>query len=246
MKCPRFYWSSAPGGACSALVPLTPGEDITKIRSSLPWSPPAAARALLVDIDRVKPSVLIPIPDDDQPLWIFGYGSLMWNPGFVHDGRHVATVYGLHRRLCVSSLRYRGTPEAPGLVLGLDRGGSCTGYAYRVRNEDKTGVVAYLEDREMVSNVYKPVFVNACLGDARRVRALTFRVRRDHPQYMPPMCERQLAERISRCHGQKGPNQDYVINTLRELRAVGLDDSALDRVARHLAGDGVAGDTRDA
>lgn len=183
----------------------------------------------------MTPPRQIRIPQNDSPLWIFGYGSLMWNPGFAHIARHVATVYGLHRRLCVSSMRYRGTPQSPGLVLGLDRGGSCIGYAFCVRHDDKQAVVDYLEDREMVSNVYKPVFVTACLDDERRVKALTFRVKRDHPQYIPPMCERELAERIGRCRGQKGPNRDYVINTLEALRAIGFDDTKLDRVARHLA-----------
>ncbi len=179
----------------------------------------------------------INIPEDDRPLWVFGYGSLMWDPGFDHETRLVATIYGLHRRLCVSSIRYRGTPQSPGLVLGLDRGGSCVGYAYRVNADSKHEVVEYLEDREMVNNVYKPVFVNARLVGCRRERVLTFRVRRDHPQYIPPMCERQLAERILRCRGQRGPNRDYVINTLRTLRDMGFDDRGLDRVARHLGHD---------
>ncbi len=183
----------------------------------------------------MTPSRQIRVPQDDSPLWIFGYGSLMWNPGFAHVSRHVAIIYGLHRRLCVSSMRYRGTPQSPGLVLGLDRGGSCVGYAFSVHPEDKQEVVDYLEDREMVSNVYKPVFVNTCLDDGRRVKALTFRVKRDHPQYIGPMCEQKLAERIKRCRGQKGPNRDYVLNTLQALRAMGFDDIKLDRVARHLA-----------
>jgi glutathione-specific gamma-glutamylcyclotransferase len=177
----------------------------------------------------------IKIPDNHEPLWIFGYGSLMWNPGFDHEARHVAVIYGLHRRLCVSSIRYRGTPDKPGLVLGLDYGGSCRGYAYRVSAGAKHAVVDYLEEREMINRVYKPVFVNAWLDDSRCFPALTFRVRRDHPQYIAPMCERQLAKRIARCRGLKGPNQEYVLNTLKELRAMGFDDSGLDRIVRHLA-----------
>lgn len=176
----------------------------------------------------------IRLPHDDAPLWVFGYGSLIWNPGFSHSVRHVATLYGLHRRLCVSSIRYRGTPEQPGLVLGLDLGGSCRGYAYRVEADEKHQVAAYLEDREMFSAVYKPVFVRIHLPDDDRQTALTFRVRRDHPQYAPPMHEPEIARRIARSRGQRGCNPEYVLNTLAELRRIGLTDSGLDRVARHL------------
>ncbi|MCZ7597696.1 MAG: gamma-glutamylcyclotransferase [Gammaproteobacteria bacterium] len=177
----------------------------------------------------------IKLPDHDGPLWVFGYGSLMWDPGFDHDGRHAATVHGLHRRLCVSSIRYRGTPERPGPVLGPDYGGSCRGYVYRVRPGDKHDVAAYLEDREMVNGVYRPVFVRARLADGRRLPALTFRVRRDHPQYAPPMCPRTLAERIVVSSGLNGPNRDYVLNTLRELESMGCRDENLGRIARYLA-----------
>jgi cation transport protein ChaC len=176
----------------------------------------------------------IRLPDDDAPLWVFGYGSLMWDPGFSHEARHVATIYGLHRRLCVSSIRYRGTPEKPGLVLGLDRGGCCRGYAYRISSSAKHEVAAYLEEREMVNGVYKPVFVCAWLENDTRAAALTFRVRREHPQYIPPMCETQLAERILRSAGLKGPNRDYVLNTVRELHAMGFRDESLRRLLPHL------------
>ncbi|GJL82920.1 MAG: gamma-glutamylcyclotransferase [marine bacterium B5-7] len=177
----------------------------------------------------------INIPQDDQPLWVFGYGSLMWNPGFEHDARHIATVYGLHRRLCVASIRYRGTPEAPGLVLGLDLGGSCRGYAFRVPADIKHSVAQYLEEREMLNGVYKPVFVRACLGDDNRPLALTFRARRDHPQYIPPTCEKTLALRVSRCEGLRGNNRDYVLSTINELNSMGFEDRALQRIAGHLS-----------
>lgn len=176
----------------------------------------------------------IPVPTDDAPLWVFGYGSLMWNPGFEHECREVAVVHGLHRRLCVSSIRYRGTPERPGLVLGLDRGGSCRGYAYRVGADIKHEVVRYLEQREMINAVYQPVFVRVRRADHGQCTALTFRVRRDHPQYIPPMDDRLLAERIAGCRGQNGCNPEYVFNTLSELRRIGFEDGALIRVARHL------------
>lgn len=180
------------------------------------------------------PTRHIRLPDDDEPLWVFGYGSLMWNPGFEHEARHIAVVHGLHRRLCVSSIRYRGTPEQPGLVLGLDKGGSCRGYAFRVAARDKQQVAAYLEEREMFSAVYKPVFVRVRLPEGRCERALTFRVKREHPQYTPPMCEIKAAERVARSRGLRGCNPEYVLNTLAELRRNGFDDGGLTRIARHL------------
>jgi glutathione-specific gamma-glutamylcyclotransferase len=189
------------------------------------------------EIDESRQRVIrrIEVAPDDEPLWVFGYGSLMWNPGFEHDHREVALVHGLHRRLCVGSIRYRGTPESPGLVLGLDLGGSCRGYAYRVGADSKHAVAGYLEERELFNDAYQPVFVRTRLAaSGRRIFALTFRVRRDHPQYTPPMDDRLLAERIARCRGQTGCNPEYVFNTVSELRRMGFEDGALMRVVRHL------------
>ncbi len=177
---------------------------------------------------------MIRIPDNDTPLWVFGYGSLMWNPGFEYERRYVARVYGLHRRLCVSSIRYRGTPEQPGLVLGLDRGGSCLGYAFEVHPDNKYAVTDYLEEREMLNAVYEPVFVSVSLQHGESASALTFRVRRGHPQYTGPMHERAVADRIRHCRGAGGANLDYLLNTLETLRSMGFDDPGLRRVARHL------------
>jgi hypothetical protein len=105
-------------------------------------------------------------------FWVFGYGSLMWRPGFAHEETRQARLFGYHRALCVRSFVHRGTPERPGLVLGLDRGGSCHGVAFRVRPADRDTVTEYLRARELVTNVYLETTRKVRLDDGRDVRAL--------------------------------------------------------------------------
>ena len=120
-------------------------------------------------------------------LYVFGYGSLMWRPGFRFIECSVARIYGYHRRLAVCSWHYRGTPQKPGLVFGLDKGGSCYGMLYRVATKNKGRILRYLFRREMFANVYMPRFVAASPGRREgRTTALVFVVRRDSPNYAPP------------------------------------------------------------
>src|SRR5689334_862891 len=131
----------------------------------------------------------------DADLWVFGYGSLMWRPGFDHLERAPARLIGLHRALCVYSFVHRGTPEKPGLVLGLDIGGACRGIAYRVARARRAETIAYLRAREQVTMVYREAWRDVIVaGDPeRRVRALVYMVDRGHPQYAGRLdLERQL------------------------------------------------------
>src|SRR5207253_9693294 len=118
-------------------------------------------------------------------LWVFGYGSLMWRPGFEFIERIPARLIGEHRALCVYSFVHRGTPEKPGLVLGLDRGGACRGVAFRVAGKNRDSTIAYLREREQVSSVYREVTRSLWLeNDPRqRVSALAYVVDRSHVQY---------------------------------------------------------------
>ena len=178
-----------------------------------------------------QPASLGIVPDRD--LWVFGYGSLMWNPGFPHLERSRAVLYGYHRRFCVWSHRYRGTPEAPGLVLGLDHGGSCQGMAFRIAAADVPDTLVYLWDREMVTGVYRPGLRTVHLPD-RKVAACCFVVDRHHRQYCGELDEEQTIAHICNGHGQRGPNCEYLFNTVSHLDELGIRESPLHRLAERV------------
>lgn len=160
-------------------------------------------------------------------LWVFGYGSLMWRPGFAYAERHVGLLKGAHRRLCVYSYNHRGTPERPGLVLGLDRGGACKGIAFFVRPDDVPATRAYLKEREQISMVYDEVFRSVRLTDGRTIAAMTYIVNRDHRQYAAPMPRERLLHYVRQGVGRSGPNLDYVRNTHLHLLEIGIVDPTL-------------------
>jgi cation transport protein ChaC len=177
--------------------------------------------------------------DPDGHLYVFGYGSLIWRPGFAHLGVHPALLRGFHRRFCLWSRLYRGTPEVPGLVLGLDRGGACRGVAFRVAAEQAGAVLEYLDARENIGNevVYTRRLLPVRLLDGgRMVRAVSYVANRGHPAYCRPGPEIAAAA-IARGVGQAGPNREYLLNTVAHLRAMGVRDSGLDRIAALLGGD---------
>ncbi len=167
-------------------------------------------------------------------LWVFGYGSLMWNPGFPYVERRVALLRGTHRRLCVRSTRYRGTPDAPGLVLGLDRGGACRGIAFRVSAADVPATRAYLEQRERVTKVYHEVFRTVTLDDGRRIKALAYVVDRSHAQYTGELSREEQLQRVRAACGNLGPNADYVRNTADHLNGIGFRDETLAWICERL------------
>jgi cation transport protein ChaC len=171
-------------------------------------------------------------------LWVFGYGSLMWRPGFDVLERVPARLIGLHRALCVFSYVHRGTPEKPGLVLGLDRGGMCRGIAFRVAAAKRDSTIAYLRGREQVTSVYLEMVRRIELEDEarRQVRALTYIVDRGHVQYAGRLSVEQSVHYVRQGHGRSGNNRDYVIETVRALEALGYRESDLHRIAEQLAG----------
>ncbi|WP_422364912.1 gamma-glutamylcyclotransferase [Pelagibius sp.] len=164
-----------------------------------------------------------------QDFWVFGYGSLMWHPGFPHVEVRLARVNGLHRSFCVFSHRYRGTARRPGLVLGLDRGGSCRGLAFRVPWGEGEEVLDYLYAREMITGVYLPSWREA-KTDQGAVSAITFVVDREHRQYAGGLNHDRIVELILQGKGSRGLCIEYLENTVHHLQALGLRDRGLERL----------------
>lgn len=169
-------------------------------------------------------------------FWVFGYGSLMWRPGFAHLETAPALLHGVHRSLCIFSHVHRGTPQRPGLVLGLDRGGSCRGVAFRVGAADRDTVLAYLRTREQATKVYLERWRKLRLGDARgpETMALCYVVDRTHTQYAGELSLDEQVRLVCGGRGQSGANPDYVLNTSRHLRDMGIRDHRLEALAARL------------
>ncbi len=178
--------------------------------------------------------IVVDAPGD---VWFFAYGSLMWDPGFEPAEVRPALLYGYHRRFCVRSVRYRGTPDDPGLSLGLDPGGSCRGRALRVAEAGRPAVFDYLSRREMPEEIYRctPVRLHTPGGI---VDGHTLTVNRDNHLYDGAVSEDEAARRIARCRGERGPNLDYLASTVEHLDTLGIGDVAIHRLldkARRLA-----------
>ncbi|MDB5409696.1 MAG: gamma-glutamylcyclotransferase [Rhodospirillales bacterium] len=169
-----------------------------------------------------------------RPVWIFAYGSLMWHPGFAHDAAEPALLRGWHRSFCLYSRRYRGTPENPGLVLGLDRGGACRGRAFRVPGEALAEAFAHLWPREMSGGAYDFRPVTLC-AEAGPVSAWAFTVRRDHLGYAGRLGIDETARLIRQGVGGRGRCSDYLANTVRHLECLGLRDGPLHRLEERVA-----------
>ena len=170
-----------------------------------------------------------------QGFWVFGYGSLMWNPEVDHTARIMATVHGYHRRFCVYSHVYRGNPKAPGLLLGLDRGGSCRGLGFEVPASAAPRAWAALWAREMITRVYRPVMLRAATA-AGPLAMLTFVAERRSDQYCPGLEPAAMAGLIRSAQGTRGTNRAYFDNTLAHLDACGIRDQGLLRLARLVGG----------
>jgi cation transport protein ChaC len=171
-----------------------------------------------------------------SPYWVFGYGSLIWRPGFEHLRAVPALLMGAHRRLCIYSHRHRGTPERPGLVFGLVRGGSCRGMAFEVEAARWPQVHDYLLDREMDRGVYREALRAIHLSDGEAVTALAFMVDERHVQYAGRL---EIAEQLRLVRagiGESGPNDEYVLATARHLAQLGIRDKYLTELVEQLKG----------
>lgn len=169
-------------------------------------------------------------------FWIFGYGSLMWRPGFDFLRSEPALIHGYHRSLCVYSFVHRGTPEVPGLVLGLDRGGSCHGVAFQVAPEKWDDTIAYLRAREQVTSVYVEKRKRVrLLATGEAVDSTTYVVDRTHRQYAGVLDDDALVSHVLNGQGISGHCRDYVANTLDHLRFMKIHDPALERLSLRLS-----------
>jgi cation transport protein ChaC len=171
---------------------------------------------------------------DTEDLWIFAYGSLMWRPDFAYVERVGARLYGYHRALCIYSHHHRGTTERPGLVLGLDRGGSCVGLCFRIAADARAATLDAVRARELISGVYAEIAAPVRLADGRRLAALAYVARRDHDQYAGALDTAEVARLVAQGHGQYGPNVDYVRNTHAHLAEMGVRDARLAAVVERL------------
>jgi cation transport protein ChaC len=171
-------------------------------------------------------------------LWVFGYGSLMWRPGFDFLERRPGRAMGAHRALCVYSFVHRGTPEKPGLVLGLDQGGNCRGILYRVAAGKRAQTIAYLREREQVTLVYRECWRSVWFLDnpAQRVQALCYMVDRGHEQYAGRLSLDKQLHHVRQGHGRSGNNRDYVLETVAEIERQGYRDRDLHLLAERLKG----------
>jgi glutathione-specific gamma-glutamylcyclotransferase len=185
-----------------------------------------AMRVLSEDELAASRAAILAGVDLSEGVWLFGYGSLIWNPAFHFTDRLIGTVYGYHRRFCLWTHLGRGCPERPGLVLGLERGGSCRGAVFRIAPDAVEEELAIVWRREMISGAYVPrwVDVHTALG---RLRAITFVINRDHEGYARFLPDDRVAEVIATAEGWLGPCADYLINTVDHLAALGIHDRPL-------------------
>ncbi len=180
---------------------------------------------------------------DEETLWVFGYGSLIWNPEFPVADQQIARLDGWHRSFCMRSIHHRGTVQAPGLVLALDRlaGAVCDGVAFAVIPGAEVATIAALRERELISSAYEETWLPVTLRDARIVQALTFVIDPSHAQYCGGLPPEDQAQIIARSVGGRGPNSAYLYSTVDHLAALGIADPDLAWLAARVR---QIGDTR--
>jgi glutathione-specific gamma-glutamylcyclotransferase len=191
----------------SAAKPLTPTELLASLRNALdPWEP-------------------------GTPFWIFAYGSLMWNPKFAWDARHVATIRGYHRSFRLWSRINRGTPDNPGLVLTLECGGSCRGLVYRITPDLVQEQMQLIWKREMMFGSYRPRWLN-CVAGSETIRALCFTVNRECSGYTGEIPIEVMVESLASAAGRYGPAHDYLFKTTETLHEHGIRDARVEHLAQ--------------
>lgn len=169
-------------------------------------------------------------------VWVFGYGSLIWNPEFEPAERVIARATGYRRGFCMRSIHHRGTPEAPGLVLALDHapGAICDGVAFRLPADQEDDVLAALRARELISSAYIEEVLPLDLVDGRQVQAISYVVDQDHVQYCGQLSIAEQADIIAAAVGGRGPNHEYLTQTAQQLRTLEIADPEIDDLAQRV------------
>ena len=179
------------------------------------------------------PAAIAALRDGTEPIWIFAYGSLMWQPEMAFAEARPARLYGYHRSFCLYSRDYRGTPERPGLVLGLDRGGSCRGIAFRLAADRQGEAIDRIWAREMAGQVYQMRRLTITTPQGR-LAAYAFTVRREAHDYAGRLSLDEAARLLAGAAGGRGSGRDYLANTLRHLEALGIRDGPLHRIEKRV------------
>lgn len=168
-----------------------------------------------------------------EPIWVFAYGSLMWNPAFHYVERRTARIYGFHRQFCLWARGGRGSPERPGLMLSLESGGSCSGVAYRVAREAAETELDVLWRREMSSLAYRPVWVTVYMRRGTGP-AIVFAVNRSHERYVPGLDSGTIARYLATGAGLNGSCREYLFDTAEHLRELGIRDRGIEALTHRV------------
>ena len=194
------------------------------------------ANANIMSDDELIPSRRSLIPDNpDEDVWVFAYGSLIWNPALEIRESKLGRIYGYHRRFCLRTRIGRGTPEKPGLILGLDRGGCCPGQVLRIDRKDAMAELDLLWRREMLNKSYVPKLLKVRCDDGSRVTAVSFVINRKSESYVAELPIEQKAEIIATAHGFIGPCLEYLERTHESLAALSIHDRYLDRILKMIS-----------
>lgn len=172
-------------------------------------------------------------PQADNCRWIFAYGSLMWRPGFDYEQKLHAKLRGFHRRLSVYSYHYRGTPDHPGLVFGLDKGGTCEGLAYKIADENWKTTLHYVRERELITEIYHEVVLQVEAA-GRMIDVVTYVVDHHHSQFASVKSLKDTLAMVRQGHGSSGSCVEYVLNTAQHLREMNVHDAELVALAKEL------------
>jgi cation transport protein ChaC len=194
---------------------------------------------LLTDAERAASlsATLARRPAGRDGVWVFAYGSLIWNPAVHVIERRLAGIQGWHRSFCLSTIAGRGTPDEPGLVLGLDRGGACRGAALRIEEARLETELTLLWQREMLSGSYQPRWTPVRGPDGAAFgHAISFTIRRDGPYYTGRLSEAELVRRLSTARGALGSSAEYLLRTRDGLRSLGIRDRFVERLAEAVEG----------